>query len=181
MAPGKLQRLNFLLVTFLLDFLKFILGSTVPAPPWVTCMEFVRSSPTPRHDCSLGPRDKINQITSFIDASNIYGSTAEEQHGLRLMKKGDTIHLGVWLKFFFQESWDTLTFIFVSLSCPPSVQNLQRKNVAQELPTSTVSKQEMTGWMSSRAWPPYTPCGWGSTTGWLSNLGRSTLTGQTTG
>ena len=66
----------------------------------VTCMEFVRSSPTPRHDCSLGPRDQINQITSYIDASNIYGSTAEEQHGLRLMKKGDTEILRVHLKLF---------------------------------------------------------------------------------
>ena len=54
----------------------------------VSCMEFVRSSPTPRHDCSLGPRDQLNQITSYIDASNIYGSTAEEQHSLRLMKNG---------------------------------------------------------------------------------------------
>ena len=51
-------------------------------------MEFVRSSPAPRHDCSLGPRDQINQITSFIDGSNLYGSTAEEQHELRLMEKG---------------------------------------------------------------------------------------------
>ena len=53
-------------------------------------MEFVRSSPTPRQDCSLGPRDQINQITSYIDASNIYGSTAKEQHGLRLIKKGES-------------------------------------------------------------------------------------------
>jgi len=53
-----------------------------------TCMEFVRSSPAPRPDCALGPRDQINQITSYLDASNIYGSTAEEQHELRLMAKG---------------------------------------------------------------------------------------------
>ena len=52
-------------------------------------MEFVRSSPAPRRDCTLGPRDQINQITSFIDASNIYGSTAEEQGELRLMKSGE--------------------------------------------------------------------------------------------
>ena len=53
-----------------------------------TCMEFVRSSPAPRPDCALGPRDQINQITSYLDASNIYGSNAETQHDLRLMSKG---------------------------------------------------------------------------------------------
>ena len=42
----------------------------------------------PRQDCSLGPRDQINQITSYIDASNVYGSTAEDTHQLRLMAKG---------------------------------------------------------------------------------------------
>ncbi|XP_023335820.1 chorion peroxidase [Eurytemora carolleeae] len=54
----------------------------------VSCMEFVRSSPGPRRDCSLGPRDQINQITSYIDASNVYGSTPDDQHSLRLLKKG---------------------------------------------------------------------------------------------
>jgi hypothetical protein len=54
----------------------------------VTCMDFIRSSPAPRQDCALGPRDQINQITSYLDGSNIYGSSAEEQHELRLMAKG---------------------------------------------------------------------------------------------
>jgi peroxidase len=51
-------------------------------------MEFIRSSPAPRKDCSLGPRDPINQVTSFIDASSIYGSTIEEQLSLRLGRIG---------------------------------------------------------------------------------------------
>jgi hypothetical protein len=49
---------------------------------------FIRSSPAPRKDCSLGPRDPINQVTSFIDASSIYGSTIEEQLSLRLGRIG---------------------------------------------------------------------------------------------
>ena len=53
-----------------------------------TCMEFVRSSPAPRQDCSLGPRDQINQITGYMDASNIYGSTKDEQDSLRLGRFG---------------------------------------------------------------------------------------------
>ncbi len=76
-----------------------------------TCMEFVRSSPAARPDCSLGPRDqvkfstlhliraalnsviafepKMNQVTNFIDASNVYGSTEEEQDSLRLFDSGE--------------------------------------------------------------------------------------------
>ncbi|XP_037082057.1 peroxidase-like [Pollicipes pollicipes] len=53
-----------------------------------SCMEFVRSSPAPRPDCTLGPRDQINQITSFLDASNVYGSSDEEMNQLRLFSGG---------------------------------------------------------------------------------------------
>ena len=31
-----------------------------------TCMEFVRSSPAPRKDCSLGPRDQVWPLTQFF-------------------------------------------------------------------------------------------------------------------
>ncbi|CAM1322530.1 Uncharacterised protein g8147 [Pycnogonum litorale] len=52
------------------------------------CMEFVRSSPVPKRDCTLGPREQINQITSFLDASNVYGSSEEESQDLRLAQDG---------------------------------------------------------------------------------------------
>ncbi len=52
-------------------------------------MEFVRSSPASRRDCSLGPRDQMNQVTSFIDASNVYGSNKEEMDSLRLFTGGE--------------------------------------------------------------------------------------------
>ncbi|CAG0879788.1 unnamed protein product [Darwinula stevensoni] len=54
----------------------------------VTCLEFVRSSPSPRIDCPLGPREQTNQVTSYLDGSQVYGSTKEQEDQLRLFKDG---------------------------------------------------------------------------------------------
>jgi len=54
----------------------------------ISCMEFIRSSPVPRSDCTLGPREQLNQLTSWLDGSVIYGSTDEDLKNLRLFKKG---------------------------------------------------------------------------------------------
>ncbi|ROT69525.1 hypothetical protein C7M84_012292 [Penaeus vannamei] len=56
-----------------------------------TCMEFVRSSPAPRANCALGPRDQINQVTSYIDASNVYGSDDHEMAQLRLWEAAGVV------------------------------------------------------------------------------------------
>ena len=54
------------------------------------CLPFMRSTPA----CLCGsleeslPRNQINQITSYIDASNVYGSTNEFAKSLRLFKAG---------------------------------------------------------------------------------------------
>jgi len=54
----------------------------------VTCMNFVRSIATPRADCRLAPREQLNQPTSFVDGSQIYGSSVETQKSLRAFYGG---------------------------------------------------------------------------------------------
>ncbi|XP_046489875.1 peroxidase [Neodiprion pinetum] len=46
-----------------------------------TCMEFVRSAPAPQ--CRIGPRQQLNQVSAFIDASVVYGATEPSAQYLR--------------------------------------------------------------------------------------------------
>ncbi|OQV26126.1 Peroxidasin [Hypsibius exemplaris] len=50
-----------------------------------SCLEFVRSSPATN---VLGPREQLNQLTSFIDASQVYGSTLATGNSLRSFSMG---------------------------------------------------------------------------------------------
>lgn len=52
------------------------------------CMDFVRSLPAIRKACKFGPREQMNQITAFIDASNVYGSNDEIARSLREFNGG---------------------------------------------------------------------------------------------
>jgi len=52
------------------------------------CMEFVRSMPAPRQGCNFGPREQVNQITAWLDGSNVYGSDDAEAAKLRLLGGG---------------------------------------------------------------------------------------------
>ncbi|XP_063241793.1 peroxidase-like [Bacillus rossius redtenbacheri] len=58
------------------------------APFGERCMEFVRSLPAPRPECNFGPREQMDQITGYLDGSNIYGSSLEGQRELREMSGG---------------------------------------------------------------------------------------------
>ncbi|KAK0090083.1 hypothetical protein PV326_004246 [Microctonus aethiopoides] len=51
-----------------------------------TCMEFVRSAPASQ--CKIGPRQQLNQVTSFIDGSTIYGTEESLALSLRSNKSG---------------------------------------------------------------------------------------------
>ncbi|XP_055337618.1 peroxidase-like [Paramacrobiotus metropolitanus] len=53
-----------------------------------TCMEFVRSLPGIRPGCRLGPREQINQLSAFIDGSQIYGTKDSTVNTIRLFSGG---------------------------------------------------------------------------------------------
>ncbi|GLV44597.1 uncharacterized protein CBL_13471 [Carabus blaptoides fortunei] len=67
---------------------------SVPSDDWflerfnVRCFEFVRSAPAPREDCDFGHRQQMNQVTSYIDASTIYGSSSLQADSIRLFRGG---------------------------------------------------------------------------------------------
>lgn len=54
-------------------------------------MNFVRSVATPRADCKLAPREQLNQPTSYIDGSQIYGGSLETQKSLRTFEGGQLL------------------------------------------------------------------------------------------
>ncbi|KAJ0177643.1 hypothetical protein K1T71_006516 [Dendrolimus kikuchii] len=54
----------------------------------VKCMNFVRSITTTKDDCSLGPAQQTNTVTSFLDGSPVYGSDKKIASQLRLKSGG---------------------------------------------------------------------------------------------
>ena len=52
------------------------------------CMNFVRSMPAPQLSCTFGYGEQMNQITHFLDGSNVYGSDEEDAKQLRTQRGG---------------------------------------------------------------------------------------------
>ncbi|KAJ8322199.1 hypothetical protein KUTeg_000670 [Tegillarca granosa] len=54
-----------------------------------SCMNFIRSTAGfPNGEIKPGPRDQINAITSFVDGSNVYGSSEDQMNELRTGQNG---------------------------------------------------------------------------------------------
>ena len=59
---------------------------------FVDCMPYTRSIITPKEGCPLGKREQANLATSFLDASNIYGSSLKKMNQLRSFRDGNYIN-----------------------------------------------------------------------------------------
>ncbi|XP_067656695.1 peroxidase-like [Haliotis asinina] len=52
------------------------------------CMNFVRSVQIENANCKSVPVEQLNQITAYVDASQVYGSSQDEQNSLRTFVDG---------------------------------------------------------------------------------------------
>ncbi|XP_043269113.1 peroxidase-like isoform X2 [Venturia canescens] len=55
---------------------------------YISCMNYVRSLPVIEEDCNFGPIEQMNQVSHFLDASTIYGSTLRRSFELRAFRDG---------------------------------------------------------------------------------------------
>ncbi|XP_025190404.1 peroxidase-like [Melanaphis sacchari] len=55
------------------------------------CMNYVRSVPAVRPDCTFGPKDQMNQATHYLDGSMIYGTSAKHTWSLRSKTGGQLL------------------------------------------------------------------------------------------
>jgi hypothetical protein len=88
----------------------------------------------------------VNQITSYLDGSAIYGSTPEEQHDLRLLEKGMAAHAQTFSWFITQDftvlqaSSAIRTCIFGSRCCRRSAPSRQLRPAAYQRQICIVSR-----------------------------------------
>ena len=86
----KLQALNFYAVITFKGKISDRFHSTYFRLIW-TCGIIILlfpSSGAPDLDCQVGPREQVNQITHWLDSSNIYGSDIETSNKVREFRDG---------------------------------------------------------------------------------------------
>lgn len=52
------------------------------------CINFVRAAPAINNKCTFGPREQLNQLSSYIDGNNLYGASIAEERRLRSFRGG---------------------------------------------------------------------------------------------
>lgn len=52
------------------------------------CINFVRAAPAINNKCTFGPREQLNQLSSYIDGNNVYGASIAEERRLRAFRGG---------------------------------------------------------------------------------------------
>eukprot|EP00102_Acyrthosiphon_pisum_P011023 XP_008179580.2 PREDICTED: peroxidase-like [Acyrthosiphon pisum] len=57
----------------------------------IRCMNYARSVPAMRSDCTFGPKEQMNQATHYLDGSMIYGSSAKRTWALRTNLEGQLL------------------------------------------------------------------------------------------
>ncbi|XP_060876033.1 peroxidase-like [Metopolophium dirhodum] len=72
---------------------------------YMNCMNYVRSRPAVRSDCTFGPMEQMNQATHYLDASMIYGTTEQQTLSLRKMSSGQLL---VQKPLLFFPNWDLM-------------------------------------------------------------------------
>ncbi|XP_047347771.1 peroxidase-like isoform X2 [Vespa velutina] len=55
---------------------------------YIRCMNYVRSLPVLRSECTFGPLEQMNQVSHFLDGSTIYGSVLAKSRELREFRGG---------------------------------------------------------------------------------------------
>ncbi|XP_011136255.1 peroxidase isoform X3 [Harpegnathos saltator] len=55
---------------------------------YVRCMNYVRSLPVLKSECTFGPVEQMNQVSHYLDGSTIYGSTLKKSRELRAFEGG---------------------------------------------------------------------------------------------
>ncbi|ROT65453.1 peroxinectin, partial [Penaeus vannamei] len=63
-------------------------GDAFYGPRGRSCMNFIRSMVAIGPECRFGYAEQLNQLTHWIDGSNVYGSDVEEQREVRAFRDG---------------------------------------------------------------------------------------------